>query len=90
MQKKAVSIVIRGRVQGVGFRYFAAYKASEYNICGWVKNTPQGNVEIEAEGETGNVDTFISWMKIGPSRAIIVASTDSEIPAAGYKNFVIR
>ena len=90
MQRKAVFLIVKGRVQGVGFRYFAMYKANEFHIFGWVRNTPQGSVEIEAEGEPANVDAFVDWIKIGPSRAIISSVSNSEIPSAGYKNFVIR
>lgn len=90
MHKKAVFIIVSGRVQGVGFRYFATNKAEEFRISGWVKNTFQGNVEIEAEGETASVDAFTDWIKTGPSRAVISSVSITEIPPAGYKNFVVR
>jgi len=88
---KSVHILISGRVQGVGFRYFALQKANELNVSGWVKNTPDGKVEIEAEGDPKNVETFQDWMKIGPTRAVIKNCSVSEItPHRHFTNFTIR
>jgi acylphosphatase len=91
MPVKQVYITISGRVQGVGFRYYALHKAEELNITGWIKNTPEGNVEMEASGETKNLDVFIEWMKIGPSRAYIERFAVSEIsPKRTFTHFIIR
>jgi acylphosphatase len=90
MPVKSVYLVITGRVQGVGFRYFAEHKAVEFNISGWVKNTSDGKVEIEATGEPENIKSFIDWMKIGPARAIIKTFSASEItPTRTFTNFTI-
>ncbi len=91
MQVKSVYILIGGRVQGVGFRYFVQHKASELNICGWGRNTTDGKVEIEAEGEPQNLAIFIEWLKIGPARAVIRTFSVSDItPLRQFKNFTIR
>ena len=91
MPVKSVFLVIAGRVQGVGFRYFAQHKAVEFNLSGWVKNTPDGKVEIEATGEPGNINVFVDWMKIGPTRAVIKTFSVSEItPTRAFTNFTIR
>ena len=91
MPVKSVYLFISGRVQGVGFRYFAEHKAIEFNITGWVKNTPDGRVEIEATGDTENLNIFINWMKIGPTRAIIKTVSVSDItPTRTFTNFIIR
>lgn len=91
MPVKSVYIVIGGRVQGVGFRYFALYKAEELNITGWVKNTTDGKLEIEALGEFKNLNTFIDWMKIGPPRTLIKTFSLSEIsPIRNFTNFTIH
>jgi acylphosphatase len=88
---KSVHILISGRVHGVGFRYFVLHKAKELNIFGWVKNTPDGKVEIEAEGDPQNVEIFHDFMKIGPARAIIQTCSVSEImPHRYFSNFTIR
>jgi len=91
MPVKSVYLIISGRVQGVGFRYFAEHKAVEFHISGWAKNTPDGKVEIEANGEPENLKLFIDWMKIGPARAIIKTFSVSEItPTRTFTNFTIR
>lgn len=60
-------IKVTGRVQGVGFRYFTLKKAREHSIAGWVKNTGDGGVLIVARGETKHIETFIDYLKIGPT-----------------------
>lgn len=89
---KTVHLLIGGRVQGVGFRYFVHQKAKELGITGWVKNTPDGRVEIEASGNNSSqLSTFIDWMKIGPSRAIISTFSESEITnPRNFTDFIIR
>jgi acylphosphatase len=91
MPVKSVYILVGGRVQGVGFRYSALYKAEEIGITGWVRNTPEGKVEIEASGELQNLNTFIDWMKIGPPRAIISTFSVTDIlPARTFSQFTIH
>ncbi len=91
MQTKTIYILIGGRVQGVGFRYFAQHKAGELKILGWVRNTPDEKVEIEAEGDAKNLETYIEWMRIGPARAIIRQFSVSEItPPRNFTSFIIR
>ena len=90
MQNKQVYILISGRVQGVGFRYFAHSKATELDICGWVKNTPDRKVEIEATGEIRKMEAFIGWMKIGPPRAVVSSFLVSDItPERKFSNFKV-
>ncbi len=91
MNKKTIFISVTGRVQGVGFRYFVRQKANENNITGWVRNTITGTVEIEASGESENLDIFIDWIKIGPTRAIIRMVSVNQIPnERSFINFSIR
>jgi len=88
---KSICILIGGRVQGVGFRYFAHQKANELNIFGWVKNMPDGKVEIEASGDSENLEIFTDWMKVGPIRAIVQTFSVSEItPSRNFTSFIIR
>ena len=62
-------IKITGRVHGVGFRYFAQLKANEIGISGWVKNSREGGVLIVAQGNVTEINTFIDYLQIGPTRA---------------------
>lgn len=80
-------IVVKGKVQGVGFRSFVYRRASELGIVGFVRNLPNGSVEVEAEGEDIDVDTLVDYCRIGPTRArvdSIVAMTQSNV---GYTEF---
>ena len=64
-------IIVSGRVQGVFFRKNAKQKAAEFKINGWVKNIPDDRVEIFAQGNEENLNTFINWCKQGPQNAIV-------------------
>lgn len=52
-------IIFEGRVQGVGFRYTVKDLARGFNVCGWVKNLPEGSVELEVMGEADEVAAFV-------------------------------
>ena len=58
-------IILEGRIQGVGFRFFTQIEASNLNLTGWVKNLEDEKVEIEVQGLEENVYTFISSLKKG-------------------------
>jgi acylphosphatase len=64
-------IVVSGRVQGVGFRFFAQASAVREGLHGWVRNLPDGRVEISAEGEAESLDRFEHAVRHGPSGARI-------------------
>ena len=56
-------IVFYGRVQGVGFRYYAVNKANQLGLTGWVKNLPNGTVEMEVQGEEPLIDQLIIFLQ---------------------------
>ncbi|NPA37146.1 MAG: acylphosphatase [Chlorobi bacterium] len=87
---KRVRILVDGRVQGVGFRYYVSGKAKEHNIKGYVRNMPDGRVEIDAEGVTDNLHRFISDCRKGPSMSRIDEFIMHEVPAFGFSNFSIK
>jgi acylphosphatase len=62
-------ILVSGRVQGVGFRWFALERASLEGITGWVSNLPTGDVELLAEGDAEAMDRFERALRQGPGRA---------------------
>ena len=66
MPNSAVHMIAHGRVQGVGFRFFVREQAAYWGIKGWVKNLPDGTVEILAEGEKEVLDDFIERIERGP------------------------
>jgi len=59
-------ILVSGVVQGVGFRFFVQRLAVQYGLSGYVRNLPNGKVEIEAEGERGLLQDFLSEVRRGP------------------------
>lgn len=56
-------IIFYGRVQGVGFRYYAVQKANQLGLTGWVKNLYDGNVEMEVEGQEELIDQLIIFLQ---------------------------
>ena len=64
-------IVVSGMVQGVGFRYFVMHHARFLNLAGWVRNLPNGNVEIEVEGDRTSVESLIVYVRRGPRSAVV-------------------
>lgn len=69
MAIKRVHAKIYGRVQGVGFRYYARNSALELGISGWARNNWDGSVEVMAEGEEGKLARFLGVLREGPPRA---------------------
>jgi acylphosphatase len=55
----AKRVIFEGRVQGVGFRYAAKELARGFEVCGWIRNLPDGSVELQAMGETDELEAFI-------------------------------
>lgn len=70
--KKHYNITVRGRVQGVGFRYNARRQALTLGLDGFVKNMNDGSVYMEVEGYQGDLDELVSWCKAGPSGSRIM------------------
>ena len=81
---QSVSIIVKGKVQGVFFRQSAKEKATELGITGQIKNIPDGRVCIIANGETDCLNKFVDWCKRGPSGAIV---SDIETRSEPFQNF---
>ena len=64
-----VHAVVTGRVQGVGFRWATRHEAQRLGLAGFVRNLPDGSVEVEAEGEADVVGHFLQWLELGPAAA---------------------
>ena len=91
MTVKAQRLVIRGRVQGVGYRDAAVQAAFEFGVCGWVRNRPAGSVEALVQGEPEAVERFVAWCRRGPplARVADIASADAAVDA-GLEAFEMR
>ena len=86
-----VDLNIRGHVQGVGFRWFVWRRALGHGLSGWVRNRPDGSVEVQAEGPQERLVTFVARVRRGPEGARVdsVDETWAEGPA-GHHDFAIR
>jgi len=86
-----VRIVVRGVVQGVGYRYFAMQLARDYGLAGWVRNREDGSVEVEAEGEEIVVQAYIKDLRTGPRNAEVTGVEVETLPLGQReKGFHVR
>lgn len=67
--KSAAHLLVHGRVQGIGYRFFTQDLASRLGLAGWVRNLPDGNVEAFVEGPRQAIETFVEELKKGPPMA---------------------
>jgi acylphosphatase len=87
----AFDVRIRGRVQGVSFRWYAEQEAARLGVTGWVRNEPDGSVRCVAEGPRADLDELLARLRSGPSSAV-VQRVDATFGAAtgGFPDFRIR
>ncbi len=91
MASEAKHIIVHGRVQGVGFRYFACDLASRLGLTGNVRNCPDSTVEIIVEGPARRIAEFVREIEAGPSLARVERIDVLEIePRGKYKSFLIE
>jgi acylphosphatase len=74
---------VLGRVQGVGFRFFAIREAMDLGLDGWVQNTPAGTVHAVAEGPRGDLERFVARLQDGPPGAVVERVLTRWQPASG-------
>jgi len=63
--------IVNGRVQGVGFRFFVLKQAVALGLTGWVRNTPDGMVEVQAEGDSSSQEELLAALREGPNAAYV-------------------
>ncbi len=83
-------VFFEGRVQGVGFRWTVKNLARGYDVTGWVKNLPDGRVELQAAGDADEVDAFLEAIEESDLKAHI-RKVDVHViaPPAGLRGFEI-
>ena len=85
-----VEITVRGRVQGVAFRWYTQKRALACGLTGWVKNHPDGSVRILAEGARDDLEAFCDWTARGPGHARVDRQEVSWSEAGGkFEDFLI-
>lgn len=83
--------MITGRVQGVGFRFFTEAAAAREGLHGWVRNLPDGRVEVWAEGESEAVERFDRHVRHGPPGArVSLVDVDEQTPTHRETGFSVR
>jgi acylphosphatase len=83
--------IVSGRVQGVGFRYFAQDAARREGLHGYVTNRDDGSVEAVAEGDAESIERFERALRRGPSRSRVEqVMVDEIVPEQGNTGFLIR
>lgn len=81
---------MRGRVQAVGYRISCLRRAEELGLSGWVRNRPDGSVEVEAEGPVQSLAELQLWCERGPQRAQVSSVSSTRIAPTGSDWFEIR
>lgn len=91
MKKTRAHLNIRGKVQGVSFRYYTLQEAQSVGVIGWVRNLWDGRVEALFEGEESAVDHMVQWCHAGPTSAgIEEVDILWEEPTGEFSNFRVR
>lgn len=88
--RRAVILRIEGRVQGVGYRWWAAAEARRLGVSGWVRNRAEGWVELLAVGPADAVDALVRACADGPPAARVTAVTPAEAADEGAEGFEER
>ncbi len=91
MEEARAHAIVTGRVQGVGFRYFALRQAQELSLRGWVRNLANGNVELMVQGPRERVSEFLQRIRKGPTMSWV---QNCEVtwgkPDANFGSFELR
>lgn len=83
-------VVVRGEVQGVGFRYFVQRRARERSVAGWVTNRSDGAVEALFEGSNDDVESLVEACRSGPRSASVARVDVEEAEPSGNTGFSVH
>jgi DNA ligase D-like protein (predicted 3'-phosphoesterase) len=86
----AVRVVVRGEVQGVGFRDATVSRARELGVLGWVRNGEDGTVQAHAEGSERGVDELVAFLRDGSPPARVSGVAVDRVAVEGHEQFAIR
>ena len=91
MGDSAAHIVVSGLVQGVGFRYLTSRRADELELTGYVRNLPDGRVEILARGDRGRIADLVALLRVGPrSASVREVAVEWVTPTEQFDRFEVR
>lgn len=83
-------LLVKGVVQGVNYRASAREQAQQLALTGWVRNTPDGHVEITATGRDEALRQFTAWCRRGPALAHVTNVETQPLPETPFPDFSIR
>ena len=86
----AVRVMVRGAVQGVGFRDAVVNRARELDAMGWVRNGEEGEVLVHAEGPEASVESLLAFLEEGPPPAQVADVASESVKVEGHEQFAIR
>lgn len=86
----AVRAIVRGGVQGVGFRYATVTRAGELGVLGWVRNGDAGEVRVHAEGSGPAVEELVAFLRAGPPAAAVAGVEVEPGKVEGHEQFAVR
>jgi len=86
----AVRAVVRGGVQGIGYRDATLRQARRLGVMGWVRNAQDGSVLVHAEGPEPMVEELVAFLREGPAAARVTGVVTESVPAEGHEQFAIR
>ena len=91
MTDERLDATVRGRVQGVGFRYFVIHRAMDLDLTGWVANEPDGSVRCVAEGPRPVLEQLLMSLETGPAGAVVERLVTEWGSATGsFRSFEVR
>ena len=84
-------VYVSGDVQGVGFRYAAVQQAEYLGVAGWVKNLPDGSVELWLEGTETDVQAMVAWCQHGPRGAwVSEIRCEPDVSSGQFRRFRVH
>jgi DNA ligase D-like protein (predicted 3'-phosphoesterase) len=86
----AVRVIVRGDVQGVGFRDAVVRRAHKLGVMGWVRNAEDGTVSVHAEGPQAAVEELVAFLGEGPRSARVAEVATDTVKVEGHEQFAIR
>jgi acylphosphatase len=82
---------VRGLVQGVNFRWFTQRRASSLDLTGFVRNMPDGSVQVTVEGERAVIEQLLDALRVGPSSAVVEnLHVEWHAPSGEFDRFEVR
>lgn len=86
-----VHAIVHGAVQGVSFRYYTVLEAERLGVVGWVRNVPDGTVEVTAQGTPDQLQAFVEFLHQGsPSAAVTRVSVTTQPVISRFTQFSVR